>query len=152
MNAQVEAEILTEARRAIAFQHSSLDEIRARSGILLAAASVAVSVLGTTAASRKGGLDATGYIAVVVFAIAVVTCLVVLWPWKWTFVMSPTILKEDWVDTQRPNESLEMFLADRLENYYDTNETKFKWLRFSFQIAAISVAAEVILLAVQVSN
>lgn len=57
MNEKIEEEILTEARRSIDFQMASVDELRSRSGLLLAAASVSISVLGTTAASHRKGLD-----------------------------------------------------------------------------------------------
>lgn len=47
--------ILEEARRTITVQVSALDELRARTGILLAAAAISGSFLGATAASNGVG-------------------------------------------------------------------------------------------------
>jgi hypothetical protein len=149
-----ENEILAEARRAITFQAASLDELRSRTGLLLAAASVSASFLG--AATAKGGDDLgfCGGAALVAFVVAIGCCIWVLMPRRdgWTFITSPTTLKRDWIDTQRDTESMKLFLATALEGHYDANAKKMGDLYVFFQVAAGSVAAEVILGAIQIAT
>jgi hypothetical protein len=149
-----EDEILTEARRAIAFQAASLDELRTRTGLLLAAASVSASFLGAATAKSGGSLGFWGGAALVAYVIAIGCCIWVLMPRRdgWIFITSPATLKKDWIETRRPTESMKLFLAVALENHYDTNAKKMAELYVLFQVAAGSVAAEVILGAVQIAT
>jgi hypothetical protein len=154
MNETDEDEILTEARRAITFQAASLDELRSRTGLLLAAASVSASFLGAATAKGGGNLGFWGGAALVAFVGAIGCCIWVLMPRRdgWTFITSPTTLKKDWIDTQRPTESMKLFLATALENHYDENAREMADLYVFFQVAAGSVAAEVILGAIQIAT
>lgn len=93
-----------------------------------------------------------GFTSLGAFVLAVIACICVLWPWRWTFALSSKVLTEDWVATQRPEESLPLFLAEKLEVHYSANRKKLDRLLKGFQIAAVSVAAEVILLALQVAG
>lgn len=149
-----EGEILAEARRAITFQAASLDELRSRTGLLLAAASVSASFLGAATAKNGEGLGFCGGAALVAFVIAIGCCIWVLMPRRdgWTFITSPTTLKKDWIDTERPTESMKLFLATALEKHYDANAKKMGDLYVYFQVAAGSVAAEVILGALQIAT
>lgn len=149
-----ETEILGEARRAITFQAASLDELRARTGLLLAAASVSASFLGAATAKGGGDLGFCGGAALIAFVIAIGCCIWVLMPRRdgWTFITSPTTLKNDWIDTQRPAESMRLFLATALEAHYDANAKKMGDLYVFFQVAAGSVAVEVILGAIQIAT
>lgn len=154
MSGTDEDEILAEARRAITFQAASLDELRSRTGLLLAAASVSGSFLGAATAKSDGELNFWGGAALVAFVIAIGCCIWVLMPKRkgWTFITSPTTLKNDWIETERSTESMKIFLATSLENHYDTNDRKMADLYVLFQIAAGSVAAEVILGAIQIAT
>lgn len=131
VNESLEDEILTEARRAITFQAASLDELRSRTGLLLAAASVSASFLGAASAKGGGNLGFCGGAALVAFVIAIGCCIWVLMPRRdgWTFITSPTTLKKDWIDTQRPTESMKLFLATSLET--TTTRTKGRWPTFT---------------------
>jgi hypothetical protein len=114
--------ILEEARRAINVQVSALDELRARTGVLLAAAAVSGSFPGAATADNGVSLGFWGGAAVVAFVLGVAFCVVVLWPPgddAWTFVNSPKQLIEDWVKAEQEGQILHLFLAECLEDNYD---------------------------------
>jgi hypothetical protein len=148
MEATAEAVIYEEAKRGIAAQSASLDELRSRTGLLLAAASVTASFLGAHVTDASG-IGFLGILAIVAFGVAVVGCLYVLWPHKdaWTFVVSPTTLAEDWIDIEREGgtRAMQRFVAIKLEEHYDRNKLKLDELFAAFQIAAMATGAEVIL-------
>ena len=154
MSGTDEDEILAEARRAISFQAASLDELRSRTGLLLAAASVSGSFLGAATAKSGGDLNFWGGAALIAFVVAIGCCIWVLMPRHkgWIFITSPTTLKRDWIETDRPDESMKIFLATSLEGHYDANDKKMADLYVFFQVAAGSVAAEVILGAIQIAT
>lgn len=83
---------------------------------------------------------------------AVISCIGILWPWDWTFAQSPKILTEDWIETHRPEESLPLFLAEKLEDHYDGNASQFKAAPDRVSGCGSCVAVEVILLALQVAS
>ncbi len=134
---------LEEARRALTYQAESVDELRSRTGLLLAAAAITGSFLGSATAS-EGQLGGLGIAAVVAFAAAVGSCLHILWPREWTFVTSPKTLLEDWADTER-EQDVRRFLAESLESHYDRNRKQTDHLMKWFQFAAGSVGVAVIL-------
>ena len=150
-----EAIIYEEAKRGIAVQTATLDELRSRTGLLLAAASVTASFLAAQAAEDPG-IGCLGVLAIVAFAVAVGACLYVLWPRKdgWVFVVSPKILAEDWIDTEREGgtRAMQRFVALKLEEHHDRNKLKLDRLFRAFQLAAIATGAEVILWTLQLSS
>jgi hypothetical protein len=135
-------------------QAASLDELRSRTGLLLAAASIAGSFLGAQAANHPG-IGLLGIAAMIAFVFAVGCCLYILWPRKqaWTFVLSAKTLAADWIDIERDGgvEAMQRFMAESLESHYDTNGGKLDELFGYFQAAAIAVGAEVILWTVQLA-
>ena len=139
--------ILEEARRAITTQVSSLEELRSRTGLLLAAATLSGSLLGTLAAERNEDFGYVGIAAVGFYLLAVICCLAVLSVRfsAWTMVTSPKVLSEDWLDEARPAESMQRFLAERLEDHYEANKRELDRLFWWFQGATFAVGLEVIL-------
>lgn len=106
MSERIEDDILVEARRAIEIQVAQLDELRARTGLLFAAASLSASFLGSATADGRVSLGFWGSAAVIAFVCAIGACIKVLWPKKeaWTFVTSQKHLIREWVKTERPDE------------------------------------------------
>jgi hypothetical protein len=148
----IEREILAEARRAIGVQVAALDELRSRTGLLLAALALSGSLLGSATANNAISLDVWGIAAILAFSFGVAACIIVLWPPRddaWTFVTGPKQLIADWVETSRPEESMSLFLAGCLEDHYDANQERLLALYRWFQRASISVGAAVILGVVQ---
>jgi hypothetical protein len=150
---RIEDEILAEARRAIGVQVAALDELRARTGLLLAAASLSGSFLGAAAAKNGTRLGLVGGVAVVAFGLGVGSCIRVLWPKNrgWTFVNSPGQLIADWIQIERLEESMAVFLAEKMEGHFKKNKGRLDRLYQWFQVAAISVGASVILGSVQLA-
>jgi hypothetical protein len=150
---RIEDDILAEARRAIGVQVAALDELRARTGLLLAAASLSGSFLGGAAAKSGTELGFVGGVAVIAFCLGVGSCIRVLWPKNegWTFVNSPGQLIADWIKIQRPEQSMQLFLAEKMEGHFKKNKTRLDRLYEWFQVAAISVGASVILGSVQLA-
>src|SRR6476646_3580199 len=154
MSERYEDVTLEEARRAMDFQVAALDELRARTGILLAAAAVSGSFLGAATARASIGFGFLAGAAVVAFVLGVAFCIVVLWPPgedAWIFVNSPKQLIEDWVNVEQDGQSMLLFLAECLEDNYDKNERRLLDLYRWFQAAAISVGAAVILGCIQLA-
>lgn len=151
--AVMEDEILTEARRAMEVQNASLNELRSRTGLLLAAASVSASFLGAAVETGASQLGFFGGLSLVAFVIAIGSCIRVLMPVpNWTFRTSPTILIEDWIDVDRGGASMSLYLAQCLEGHFEQNKAKLDALYVWFQIAAVSLAAEVLLGAVRAAG
>lgn len=147
MSERYEDAILEEARRAISTQVASLDELRARTGLLLAAATLTGSFLGSLAADHPDDFGPWGIAAMVAFAVAVFCCLNVLRARfsAWTTVTSPKVLAADWLDVDRPEESMHRFLAEKLEEHYEGNKKETDKLFIWFQRATFAVGLEVIL-------
>lgn len=145
--------ILEEARRAIATQIASLDELRSRTGLLLAAATLTGSFLGSLAAEHPNDFGPTGIAAVAFYVAAVFCCLAVLSVRfsAWTTVTSPKVLAQDWLDVDRGDASMQRFLAESLEDHYEANKEQIDNLFVWFQRATFAVGLEVILGIVQLA-
>jgi len=140
-----EAILYEEAVRAIKSQARQLEELRSRTAILLAAATVIAGFLGQ--AGIKDGVGLAGAVAVIVFGIAACLCVWVLLPRfdAWTFVTSPRILIEDHVDVPQRNSRAQFhrFLAERIEAHFDSNMAKLHELYLAFWWSAVAVSVDV---------
>jgi hypothetical protein len=134
-----------EATRAIDRQSTSLDGLRARAGILLAAVSLATSFFGGLALG-DGDLS-TPAIAFVVVAIlsglaAGVLCVAVLWPraeWKFNIGAKELLPRLEAADDEA---SAYRSLALTLEEAYDENEDGLGSLLWRFRLACIALGVE----------
>ncbi len=138
-----------ESIRAIEFQARALDELRSRTGLLLAGASVVTSFLGAEAL-REEGLDTLAAFAVVAFLAVVGLCLWIVTPPRKKdarFVMSARILLEDWADEPRGGDvaAMQRFLAETIDRNYDHNETRLGQLYAGFRAAAWLLGLDVLL-------
>lgn len=146
--------ILDEARRGMTIQVAALDELRSRTGLLLAASSLSASFLGSAAATRNVSLGLVGGLAIVAFVVAIGACIRILWPTRdgWTFVTSAKVLAEDWIDHDYGDTcKMERFIAEKLEEYFDANKGRLDPLYEWFRAAAFAVGFEVILGSVQLA-
>lgn len=139
--------ILDEARRAIATQSTALDELRSRTGFLLAAAALSASFLGSATASVGVDIGLWGGLALVAFVAGIVLCVLVLTPKQdaWTFVNSPQHLIREWVDEIREGQSMHLFLAKSIEENYDRNQERLNRLYRWFAAAALAIGSSVVL-------
>jgi hypothetical protein len=110
--------------RALDHQARVLDELRSRTGVLLAGASIVASFLGAQALSGAD-LDLLGGLGLLAFLAVIALSIWVLWPsGGWNFAMSATVLLEDWVDVERPGglAAMQRFLAEKMEGHWDANQ------------------------------
>ena len=139
--------IYGEAVRALTEQESNLDGLRVRTGTLLAAVSLITAFLGAQAIARHGGsLGTPGAVAVVFFVASALAGLVVLWPWTWGFVVSPSTLIEDHVDVEDPStgDELALYLAQVHDENWNANSAQLERLFWAFRIATMCLAGEVV--------
>jgi hypothetical protein len=74
-----------EAKRALDAQESVVNELRTRSGILIAAAAITTSFFGGRALA-DGAVGTAGWLAIAAFGLVGASVLAVLWPrTDWTF-------------------------------------------------------------------
>jgi len=145
--------IYAESTRAITAQEASLDELRSRTGVLLAALSVSTSFLGAQTAT--GGLGLLGVIALLTFAAAVGACLYVLRPQRgWVFDLDAEILAEDWIDEERDGgvTAMQRFIAESREGHLENNQKKLDSLYVVFQVGAIATLIDVLFWVLQLST
>lgn len=140
-------EILYEqSARAIDSQFSTLDELRSRTAIILAASGLTASFLGD--AALKDGAGPAAVIAIIVFALGAFCCLIVLLPrFKgWSEPVSARILLKDLDDPEVDLETaaqLHRHLAKFLEEAYEANAKQMEGLFQWFWFACVALAVEI---------
>jgi hypothetical protein len=137
---------LDEAIRALEGQRESLDELRARAGILLSAALLIGALLGGPA-SQTNGLN---YVttAAVLLVLAVAASLLVLRPTGgWKFSVGTKALLRDYIESDKPATIPELHrsLAWHMDDDYAENQRRLKWLYRIFSGASILVVGETIM-------
>ncbi|MEJ7656890.1 MAG: hypothetical protein WKF33_07660 [Thermoleophilaceae bacterium] len=133
--------------RAIDRQQWSLDELRSRTGTLLAAAAIVASFLGAQAL-RGSSVDALAVSALVAFGATVALSLYVLRPLGgvWKFSLGAKTMLEDWADDpERTVADMHRFLAEMLEKHWDSNRKHLDRLYLVFCGAQLALALEVVL-------
>jgi hypothetical protein len=135
MSKSVEEIAYQQSARAMDAQISTLDELRSRTAIVLAASGLTASFLGNSA--LEDGVGPAAVLATLVFAVGAFCCIVVLFP-KFQGWLEPVSAKQlladlddPEVDLETPNE-LHRHLAVFLEEAYESNAEKmealFRWL------------------------
>lgn len=144
---------LAESIRAIELQSRSLDELRTRTGVLIAATSVVASFLGSEALKTTAFGPLTG-LALVSFGVGLVACLAVLWPREWRFALGASILLEDWADEPRSGDAQAMsaFIAKTLERNWLTNKTHIDKMLILFEVAVGALGMEFLFWTIQLAE
>jgi hypothetical protein len=147
------------AVRAVTAQRARLDNIRTRTGTLLATASLVSGFLGaealkdTTTDSRgvqvaDRSLQFWEIIGIAGFVATALFCLWILRPQRrtgWNFEMSASLMVRDWVDTSgQTADDMQRELALQLEAFYDHNEPYLGRLMWWFTAATIALIVEVV--------
>jgi hypothetical protein len=137
--------------RTLSQQESSLNELRARTGTLIAAASVVTSFLGSAAIARDG-LDAWSVAALVAFVACISFATWVLLPKKLVFSVRGSALFEDEIraDVFEIRETHRR-LAYWLDGYHAENEPKVARLSVFYRWATAALLGEVIFWCVQLA-
>jgi hypothetical protein len=125
------------AERALDKQERLLEELRSRTGLLLAAASLAASFLGREAfaGDPKRGLAA---VALVAFLVAVGTSVYVLLPKseKFVFALVGAGLYEGLYEVRHDLSEVYRRLAYDLDRFWDANDSELQKLFRAFRGAA----------------
>lgn len=137
---------LDEAVRALEGQRESLDELRARAGILLSAALLIGALLGGPASQTTGVNYVTWAAALLVLGVA--ASLLVLRPTGgWKFSVGTKALLKDYIESDKPATMPELnrSLAWHMDEDYGENQRRLKWLYRIFTVASILVVGETVL-------
>jgi hypothetical protein len=141
------------ALRALDKQERLIDELRSRTGLLLAAASLAASFLGREAFAGhpKRGL---AILALVAFLLAVGASVYVLLPktGKFVFAMVGAGLYEGLYELKDDLGEVFRRLAYDLDRFWDDNDVELQKLFRAFRLAALGLSAEIVILIAMVSD
>jgi hypothetical protein len=146
--------LFAETVRSIEAQEASLNELRGRAGIMLAAAGAVSAFLGSVAldpAGRPGiatpGPDPRAVLALVMMMGSLVSFIAVLWPMKWTFRMDGMALLRDYVEASPPASLPEMHrsLAWYSSEAETDNDRKLDRLYRLFSSGSVLFAGETLI-------
>src|SRR5712691_4606295 len=139
------------SQRMLAQQEMRLDELRARTGTLLAASSVATSFLGPRAIDRNG-VDALALLALTAFAVSVIgsVFILILNPRRVCGVRGTRRFEEERA-RQESMAEVHRRLGYWLELFFDQNQATVDRLFLVYQLAAVAVLAEVILWTIKIA-
>jgi hypothetical protein len=138
--------IYEESVRAIEQQQTALDNLRSRTGVLIAAAAIASSFLGGQAL-RSGGLSVWSGLALGALLVVGVAAIVVLVPRKgWFFSNNVGTLISGYIRTDDPATlgEMEERLAKFNQGRRDANQLKLESLYFGFRVASGALVLEVV--------
>ena len=140
------------SQRMLAQQETRLDELRARTGTLLAASSVATSFLGPRAIDRNG-LNTLALLALAAFAGSVIgsVSILILNP-RLIFGVRGTRLFEEEYAVEESIGDVHRRLGYWLELFFDRNQPTIDRLYLVYQISAVAVLIEVILWTVKIAT
>jgi hypothetical protein len=139
------------ALRAIEQQERRLDELRSRAGTLIAAASVAASLLASRAAAGKP--DAIGVAALVAYLVCVGCALLVLLPHRLVleFRGSSMLSAAGAVERSSVEEVLRAAVA-WIERFHDRNREEVDRVTLQYTIACAALGVEIVLWTVDFSG
>ena len=134
------------ARRGLDNQERRVDELRSRSGTLVAAEAIATSFLGSEVLKSRD-VDLIALLGFVFFLFSMVSTIWVLLPKKdWRFDSSPTTLIENWFEIGDPPTEREVWrkLALEWEGFWVGNQEKLDGLYWMFAWACFCLSLEII--------
>ena len=141
------------AQRALDKQERLVDELRSRTGLLLAAASLAASFLGREAfaGDPKDGL---AIVALATFLVAVGASVYVLVPktGKFVFALVGAGLYEGLYSVKEDLAEVYRRLAYDLDRFWDENDAELQKLFRAFRLAALALSVEIVVLIAMVSD
>ena len=135
------------ALRGLDKQEGLLEELRTRTGVLLAASSLAASFLGQQAFQHPSprGLAIA---ALVAFVVSIAASVFILLPKKsLIFAEAGAGLYEGLYAFRDDMPEVYRRLAYDLDLFWDSNDTKIKWLTRAYTVAATALVVEILSLA-----
>jgi len=146
MPANVLAELSYEAGvRALDLQERAVEQLRARTGILLAATSLTASFLGAETIQHANGLGTLGALALVSLVSSVGLCIYVLLPKEgFVFSLSATGVYEQLFEFTGDDDEIRRRLIYWLDEYWEKNQTKIDGLGSYFFAAGITLMLQLV--------
>jgi hypothetical protein len=139
-----------QSQRRLDKQERVLEELRARTAILLAASSLAASFLGKEAFDRSGW-DVLTVVAGAAFLVTMLAAVYVLLPRKrFIFSLIGSAVYERFYDFERPE--IHRRLAYDLDRFWEENDLEIARLRRGVQLAAAGLIVEVLALVALVAD
>jgi hypothetical protein len=134
--------VLSESLRALGYQQSALDNLRARATLLTAgAALVSSSFVGASLQSQRWGVAAL--VGIAAMAGVLFSALMICAPvWRWTFLASASRLVQA-IDAGHDLNSMRRHLALDFERWLDNNEGKLRKLQWCFISGLVLLLVEV---------
>lgn len=141
-----------EMLRALDKQEQILDELRSRTGLVLAASSLATSFVGGRAVEQ--GRSVLVLLALLAFASSVLGCVYVLVPRPYAFAFSldGSAVFEQLYTIREDLDEVHRRLAYDLHRFWEANDAKIRPLFRAFKWACLALVAEIVLLLVSVSG
>lgn len=138
-----------EAVRALDHQRATVTELRNRAGILLATASIVISLLGEGAFR---GMQSLAWVAIVCFALLSICLLAIVWPHAdWSFDTDPQKLLSEHLSTATPNATaLSSDLVVHLAMHRRANGLQIARMTRAFRVGACLLAIQIVLTIVAV--
>jgi hypothetical protein len=132
-----------ESVRGLDMQSLALDELRSRTGVLIAAASVSSALLGAAALGQHTHPSGWTYAGIAVFLVVIGLCLYILVPTEWEFVYPPKALIETYVDGDASMSEMYDSMAKGNAETRKTNAKRLKPLYTAFTFASVALGADV---------
>jgi hypothetical protein len=137
--------------RSLDQQQKVLEEVRSRTGILLAAASLSASFLGARA-FEQDGVSVVSVLALAALVTTLVTGILILVPrQEFIFSLAGTVLYNDLRDVEDAAEQ-HRYVAYWLDEYWERNESPIQRLNLRFQVASGALVAQILLWSLAISG
>lgn len=135
-----------EAVRTLSEQQAAIESLHGRAGLLLSAAVVTTSFLGSQAMQGCNS-SLFSWMALLGFVAVAATSLAILWPRKWEFTASPRDVIESRIESSEIIEIKDLYrdLSLRMHESSLENHRGLKQLSAAFQAASAVLTIEVVL-------
>jgi hypothetical protein len=131
--------------RALDLQERAVEQLRARTGILLAASSLTASFLGAQTIQHESGLTALSGLALISLAASIGLCVYVLLPKRaFKFSLSGPQVYETLFELGDDDEEIRRRLAYWLEEFWKRNQLRIDQLGRYFFGAAVALMLQLV--------
>lgn len=133
------------AVRALDFQERDVEQLRARTGTLLAASSLTASFLGAQTIQHGRGLGTLGAFALISLACSILLCVYVLLPKSgFVFSLNAPTMYESLFEVADDDQEVRRRLVYWLEEYWQANQAKIDNLGHYYFAAAAALMLQLV--------
>ncbi len=147
MSVDVLSELAYEAAvRALDLQERAIEQLRARTGILLAASSLTASFLGALTIQHSAGFGSLDALALLAMVASIGLCVYILLPKSgFVFSVNAPAMYEELYEFREDAVEVRRRLAYWLEGYWRANQEKIDLLGRYYLAAAVALLLQLIL-------